>query len=346
MKRGWIIIGAVAVFLIIVLAIAFAPRRYEATFYPMGGIPFKVVAYGRNYIQFDRDMTAVENRVLELDRVFNRYDKASEISKLNEDAGAAMFWPGEDIDNVLELSRKWYRLTNGMFDPTVVPILDLWKMSARDGHMPDSHDIAEALRLVGLDKAESVDDGKIHFSRVGMALDFGAVAKGYIVDEAAKILMGRGVGRGVIEAGGDAFAFGTGNFRLGIQDPNAKAGEKLMGVVTVSEGAVVTSGDYERYFEIGGKKYSHIVDPRTGHPADRGIVSATVIGGDAADADALATSIMVLGLEGGIALVKELDGVGALIVRKTEGGFEVWSSKSLVPHLELAPEWNRDVREF
>lgn len=158
--------------------------------------------------------------------------------------------------------------------------------------------------------------------------------------------MGRGVGRGVIEAGGDAFAFGTGDFRLGIQDPNAKAGEKLMGVVTVSEGAVVTSGDYERYFEIGGKKYSHIVDPRTGHPADRGIVSATVIGGDAADADALATSIMVFGLEGGIALVKDLDGVAALIVKKTESGFDVWSSKSLVPHLELAPEWNRDVREF
>jgi len=345
MKFGRIIAAALAVVFIAALIYAFVPRRYEASFYPMGGIPFEVVVYGRNYIEFDKDFAAVENRVEELDRVFNRYSKTSEITRLNEDAASAPFWAGPDIEDAIKISEKWNRISWGAFDLSVAPLVDMWREAGKLGVMPSKGDITERMKAVGLSKINFVDNGMIKFSVNGMALDFGAIAKGYIVDQVVKTLKKRRVKRGIVNAGGDGYAFGEGTFRFGIQDPTKRTGE-LIGTVEVSNGAVVTSGNYERYVEIDGKKYSHIINPRTGWPVEDDLVSVTVIGGSAADADALATSLIVLGKDEGISLLKDIHEFKALMVRKWGDEYSIWVSKELSGSVQLKPGWSEKVHTF
>lgn len=334
----------VVLVVIAALLIVMRPRRYEATFYPMGGIPFKIVTYGRNIFEFDADLNAVEKRVAELEDVFNRHNRASELSRLNGRAGVAPVKVSDDIQRLLSLSRRWYRLSGGVFDPSVVPLIDLWSKAGEGGRLPTADEVDAARGLVGLDHVSMVSGDRVMFATEGMGLDFGAIAKGVIVDAAVELLKGRGVERGLVEAGGDAYAFGGGTFRLGIQDPQVK--DALIGTIEVNQGAVVSSGDYERYTVIGGKRYSHIIDPRTGRPADNGLVSATVVGGTAADADALATSLMVLGLGEGRELLEKRGGVGAVLLNKKGDDLEVWASKNLAPHLSLSGEWQGRLHTF
>ena len=302
MKRRRTLVTLAVLVVIAALIIVMRPRRYEATLYPMGGIPFKMVIYGRNIFRFDADVGAVEKRVAELEAVFNRFNKGSELSRLNRQAAAAPFVVSDDMQRVLSLSRRWYQVSGGVFDPSVVPLIDLWNRAGESGMQPTADEVNAARSLVGLDHVSLVSGDRILFSTEGMGLDFGAIAKGWIVDAAVDLLKQRGVKKGLVEAGGDACAFGGGTFRFGIQDPTAK--DRLIGTVEVGKDAVVTSGHYERFMVIGGKRYSHIIDPSTGRPADNGLVSATVVGGSAADADALATVLMVLGLEEGMELVR------------------------------------------
>jgi len=179
----------------------------------------------------------------------------------------------------------------------------------------------------------------VYFALKGMALDFGGLAKGYIVDLAAKVMREKGVSKGVVDAGGDIYAF-----KFGIQDPFYS--EAIIGSIEVGEGAIVTSGDYERFVEIDGKKYSHIIDPKKGVPSESGVISATVVGGDAANADALATSIVVMGLQKGIELIKKAQGVEAIIVVGSKDDYEVHFSKSLKLGLELLPQWQGNSKMF
>lgn len=358
----------VAVFVVILVLLVLAaviliarPRRHEATFYPMGGIPFKVVAYGRTIFQFEEDLDAVKGRVAELEAVFNRHNQSSELSRMKREAHAAPFSMSSDMARVFELSRKWHRETGGAFDPTVGSLVDLWRNAGREGKLPSEAEIKAAKQKVGLDLVASTGNGRILFAREGMGLDFGAIAKGYIADEAAEVLKARGVKRGLVQAGGDTLAFGDGTFRIGIQDPTAKAGppasprearpawragEKIMGTIEMSAGGVSTSGNYERFVEIEGRRYSHIVDPRTGETVDNGLISATVVGGTATDADAIATALMVLGLEGSVELIKGLDWAKVVLVQQTMEGIAVWVSDALFPSFELARDWPRPVHIF
>lgn len=337
---------ALSIFFAAAIAIVLLPHRHEATFYPMGGIPFKVIAYGRNYFQFDRDLAAVEGRVGRLRNIFDIHDEESELSILNEDASIGMFWPSEDISRVIEMSRRWHRNSGGAFDPSILPVLRLWKEAARRGVLPGDIEISDALQLVDLDRVESVDFGKLRFATAGMGLDFGGIAKGYIVDEAVAVLKSRGVVRGVIEAGGDAYAFGDGEFKFGIRDPTVKSADAIIGSVMVPEGAIATSGDYERYAEIGGRRFSHIVDPRSGWPVENEIASVTIIGGSAADADALATAVMVLGLGAGRDLIARLPEYRAVIIVRSGDGYDIYAFADIVSSLSLVDEWKRNLKPF
>jgi len=343
LKFGIITVVVAAIILLIVL---FRPTRREATFFPMGGIPFKVVAYGRTMLAFDKDMIAVKKRVAELEALFDRLSDVSELNRLNHDAAVAPFRMSAEMGRIMALSRKWYRDSDGAFDPSIGPLVDLWKSAAKLGHLPSEHVISSARNRVGLDKISQVGADAIFFSRDGMGLDFGAIAKGLIDDEAAKVLQSRRVARGVVDAGGNALAFGEGRFSFGIQDPTASRRGQLMAKVDVPAGAVITSGNYERYVEINGERYSHIIDPRTGRPAENGLISATVIGGNGADADALATAIMVLGREKGIELLKRLGNFEAVLVEKTPQGFEAWISSSLDGKIVFTPPWADKVHSM
>ncbi|MFH1830015.1 MAG: FAD:protein FMN transferase [Pseudomonadota bacterium] len=331
---------------IAVLILVSRSRRQEAVFYPMGGIPFKVVAYGRSASEFRDDMEAVKARVAALEHVFSRYDAYSELTKINQAGTVVPIEVSPDLFSILMSSGKWHVLSKGAFDPSVTPLIELWKNAEKTKSLPTDEEVANARKRVGFKYISYTDDGRVLFTKQGMALDFGAIAKGWIADEVAKLLKKRGVKRAIIDAGGNALTFGDGTFTFGIADPRFSGRKELMGTVDVSEGGVVTSGNYERFVTIDGKRYSHIIDPRTGRPVNNGLVAATVIGGTGTDADALATSIMVLGKEGATKLLKQLPECKALLVEKKDGIWHVWASFSLLSRLRLSGMWADNVHTF
>lgn len=297
----------------------------------------------------------------ELDRLsllLDRFRPYGDLWALN---GAAGDWV-DVTPEVLELLEEAVRiaeLSGGAFDPTVAPVIDLWgfveaetdSSEGAHGHEapgsspgssptrmagtepPDPGEIAALLPRVDYRGIE-IDAGRGRAKiAAGQAVDLGAIAKGYGVDRAAQLLKERGIVRGLVDLGGDIYALGTrpdgSPWRLGIRHPREDGA--LFGILHVTDAAVATSGDYERYFEHEGVRYAHIVDPRSGWPA-RELVSVTVIAPSGVWADALATAVFVLGKEEGMALLDSLPGVEGIVIdaglhaswtRGLEGKFEL-----------------------
>ena len=268
-------------------------------------------------------------RLSEIEKIADRFDDQSEISRVNRQAlsdvqDKAIPISGEMMD-MLMISQEISELTCGAFDITIAPVMDLW--SFNDGLIPDENDIAINLNLVDyrrviLDKEEGEEEGRegggeggtILLDGPGVEIDLGGIAKGYGVDEAREVLMSYGIVSGAINAGGDIAIIGdkAGEpWRIGVQDP--RDSDNLRAILCLVDTAVATSGDYERYFIKDGKRYHHILDPKTGYPAGD-TISVTVLTGDVARADALATAIFVLGAEDGLKLASELPDVEALII--------------------------------
>ncbi len=344
MKRKGILIALGVIVLLIAIFMLFRTDRLESGFYAMGTVPCKVVTYGRDMLEFDGDLSAVEGFVKRMEGVFNAHDKSSELSRMNRSAYDQPFKASGGMIDLIDESRGWVTKTRGSFDPSVGPIIALWKSAAKMDALPTKSEVDGALGLIGFNDFVKVEGHDVSFAKEGVRLDFGAIAKGAIVDGAVKLLRSRGVTGGLVEAGGDAFAFGDRRFRFGIQDPTSR--EKLMGTLEIGEGAVVTSGNYERYSEIDGKRYSHIINPRTGYPVKNDLISVTVTGGSAASADAMATALMVMGLHAGIELIRMNDGMGAIFVEQVENGFEVWVSKSLKSRLIPDGGWGKNIRTY
>jgi thiamine biosynthesis lipoprotein len=183
------------------------------------------------------------------------------------------------------------------------------------------------MRYVILDRASRT----ISFERSGMGLDFGGVAKGYATDSAAAVLKRMGVRNAVVSCGGDIYCIGkrsgSGMWNVGIQHPRNR--RKMLFRMEIEDMAVDTSGDYEKYYFVKGRRYSHIIDPRTGYPIGDGIISATVVARDAVTADMLATALCVLGRRG-LGVVNRIEGAGALIVHNENGVFRPEATEGFI----------------
>ena len=340
-----ILIGALCA-LIIMASFYFWPGRREAIFYPMGGIPFRIICYDRSDFRFKGDLKKSEKKVEELEKIFNAYDINSELNKINNASKKELVLANVDILNVLNESIRWWKESAGSFDVTVAPLIRLWKDAARRNEIPSGEEIIEVQRDIGLDKIAIKGDGSIQFYREGVRLDFGGIAKGYIIDEVGMLLKKRGVKRGVVDSGGDILAFGKGTFRFGIQDPTAKARRSIIGDVEMPAGAIVTSGNYERFIVVQGRKYSHIIHPRLGYPINNDLVATTVIGGACTEADALATALMVMGPQRAKDYLTKNPKFEGILVEKNDKEYIVWVSESLRPHLNLQEPWSNWVRTF
>ncbi|HOY10835.1 MAG TPA: FAD:protein FMN transferase, partial [Candidatus Omnitrophota bacterium] len=242
-------------------------------------------------------------RLKEVEGGMSIYDPQSEISQLNRSYPDAV--PvGHDLYYVLESSTRLSELTRGAFDITVSPLVHLWRDSAQEKRIPTKAQIALAKDGVGMPYIELLEDQRARLLKSGMSLDLGGIAKGYAVDEAARVLRSKGFQDFFIDAGGDLYVGGRSckgtPWRIGVRNPAQR--DQIIDVVEVRNQAVTTSGNYEQYFEIDGQSYSHIIDPRTGVP-QKGIVSATVIAPITSEADALATALCVLAEQEGIELI-------------------------------------------
>ncbi len=250
----------------------------------------------------------------------NNFRPDSELSLLNRQG---QITASPELFDLVKESVKYYKLSGGAFDATVLPLVSFWKEKiqdfrngAREIIFPEDSDIKNLLGLVGSNKIELDEKNLvIKFNLPGVTVDLGGIAKGYAVDLAVRRLKELGVNSALVNAGGNIYCLGrkyNKKWRVGIQDPR-KPG-KIAYVLGLEDQASATSGDYEQYFIYKGKHYSHIIDPRTGYPADSGIISVTIIADNAIAADAISTAVFVLGLVKGLALLKKLGNIEAKII--------------------------------
>ena len=260
----------------------------------------------------------------------------SEVARINAAAGAAPVVVSREVLEVVRKAEEVSRLTAGAFDITVAPVEAAWGDIQWEGggHVAGEESIRASLERVGYRRVRVDEKARtVGMERPGMRLDLGGIAKGFIVDEGIRHLAEAGIREVLVNAGGDIRASGgreQAPWRIGLRDPFRKG--ELLGIFRVREGAVVTSGTYERYLETREGRFGHIVDPATGRPA-AGLVSATVLAEEAAFADALATALIVMGREKGIALLRRLPSVRSVLV---EPDGTVWVDERLRAVLRMS----------
>jgi len=263
----------------------------------------------------------------EVDQRFSTYRADSELSRVNRLAAKQPVAISLETYNLLKKAQDYSLRTEGAFDITVTPLIRLWKQAAKENRLPTEAEIKEVKVKVGFDKLklEASDPPTAAFAVSGMELNVDAIAKGYAVDKALAALREPGITAGLVDIGGEVSAFGQNrpgtDWIIGIQDPqeanrNYPLNQQFCRPIRLKDCAVATSGNYRQYVRIEGKQYSHIIDPRTGRPADV-LPSVTVIAPTTADADALATAISVLGCEKGIKLIESLGDTEALLITET-----------------------------
>lgn len=305
---------------------------------------------GATQAAFDRAFDRV--REIEERMSTNTVDYSStELIEVNRAAGDHPVEVSADTFYVVERGLEYSRMTDGAFDVSIGPMVDLWGIGTEYAEVPSEEEIDRHLELVDYSKVELDPEARtIYLPEEGMGLDVGAIAKGYAADEVARILGEEGIEHALLDFGGNILAIGLkpdgSQWKIGIQNPLERRGA-FLGVVEDNEMTVVTSGDYERFFEKDDLRYHHIIDSRTGYPARTGLSSVTIVAEDSTEADALSTAVYVMGIERGAELIERLDGVEAAFVTKdrsvymTSGmpdRFDVTNERFEVVSLEAAVE--------
>jgi thiamine biosynthesis lipoprotein len=270
-----------------------------------------------------RSIEAAFAEITKVDELMSDYKEDSEISEVNREGFKRAVEVSEPTYEVLQKAVEFSKLTGGAFDVTVGPLVDLWRSAEEANSVPTDAELAQARSRVGYDKL--ILDGNemtVRFAVEGMRLDLGGIAKGYAIDRAVEAMRKEGALGGMVDIGGDIQCFGAppegkDRWRIGLQDSRAVGGDTEQGqilmVLELTDAAVATSGDYQRFVFIEGERYSHIIDTETGYGSDE-LTSVTIIGKSAIDADLLATAVSVMGVEKGLALVEERPETEAILV--------------------------------
>ncbi|MDR2194003.1 MAG: FAD:protein FMN transferase [Treponema sp.] len=262
------------------------------------------------------------SRFREIEERMSINKDGTEIDAINAGAGIAPVQVSEDVFAVIEKSLYYAEISNGAFDPSIGVLVKHWGIGSDSARVPAQEEIDAVLPLINYRKV-ALDPEKrtVFLSQSGMMLDLGGIAKGYAADEAVKIIEKHKIQAALIDLGGNIFVYGARsgkrNWRVGVQDPRGERDQSL-GIVAIEGSATcVTSGVYERFLEIDGKRYHHILSTRDGYPVNNGLLSVTIIATTSMDADALSTALFALGYEKGRALAESLSashGVEALFV--------------------------------
>jgi len=276
-----------------------------------------------------------------VNRRMSTYLEDSEISRLNREGAEGPVLLSAETFTVLEKAVYFASVTGGAFDVTYAPLRQLWWEAQKRDAVPGDAEIEAALRLVGIEGL-ILRDGAARFATPGMQVDLGGIAKGYAIDLAAQAIRSAGARGALVDVGGDMRLIGS---REDGQDwkiqINCPPGVTLRpaAYLGLREIAVATSGDYARYFTVGGRHFSHIIDPRTGWPV-RNMPSVTVVASDALTADALATGASVMGPEAAIKLVDTLEGVECMIMaRMQDNEVKTFHSKGFLRYVSGEQQW-------
>lgn len=322
-------------------------ERYEFHETHMGS-DFKVVLYSPDAATARRASRAAYDRIAALDAALSDYQPESELMRLCDRAGGPPVAVSADLFLILQRSKAMYERSGGAFDVTVGPVVRLWRRARRDRKLPSTDALARARSLVSSDLMTLDATARtVRLSRPGMKLDLGGIAKGYASGEAVKAVQGLGLRRVLVAGSGDIVVGdpppGRDGWTIAVAPLDSSAGPPGRSF-SLRNAAVSTSGDTERFVEIDGTRYSHIVDPQTG----LGVVdrcTVTVIAPDGATADALDTAVYVLGPERGLPLVESTAGASAFILRRRDGVSLTYESRHFpAPPRPADPSPVHDVR--
>lgn len=273
--------------------------------------------YGPNGQKAVEETTA---RINYLESLLTFNAQEGDIFKLNANAGKQKVELNPITIEILKKAQQVAELSNGAFDVTVGPVVKSWGIGTDQERVPTQEELNKLLPLINYKDLE-VDGNSAGLKRPGQMVDLGGIAKGYAGDEAIKIYKRNGIKSGFINLGGNVVTLGSkpdgSPWTVGIRNPRPKApmsGQQIVGTVTVTDKAVVTAGDDQRFFELDGKRYHHIIDPHTGYPAQSDLMSVTLITDSSFDADALDTAVFILGLEKGKKLIQQYGGVEAVFI--------------------------------
>ncbi len=327
MKRfGRIIVILVCLSLVAVSFISCAGKERadaDSGYQMIMGTFAHVVAVAENTGTAKKCVRAALEEIRRVDDLMSDYKSDSEISRVNSQGYEKAVNVSEDTYKVLQRSIEFSKMTGGAFDVTVGPLVALFRKAKENKVAPSEEQIALAKSKVGFEKLKlDSENMTVQFSDDGMLLDLGGIAKGYAIDKAIEAAKRYGAIGAMVDIGGDVRCFGLPpegreHWLIGLQDPNSSiegiSGGGLRLVLKITNEAVATSGDYQQFVLIEGKRYSHIMDSKTGTSAER-LSSVTIIAENATDADAFATAVSVMGAEKGLALIERLPNTEAILI--------------------------------
>jgi thiamine biosynthesis lipoprotein len=292
-----------------------AQQPYKRTLKLMGS-RFDITVVANDSIKANIYIDTAVAEISRIENLISSWDNTSQTSEINRNAGIKPVKVDKELFDLIERAIGISKLTDGAFDISYASMDRIWKFDGSMAKIPSKEEITASVEKVGyqnivLDKMNST----IFLKLEGMKIGFGAIGKGYAADMAKNLLISKGVPSGIINASGDMNTWGkqpNGNeWKVAITNPMDK--NKVFALLPITNGAVVTSGNYEKYVNFNGKRYTHIIDPRTGYPST-GIISVTVFAPKAELADALATSVFVMGKEAGLDRINQLPKIECIII--------------------------------
>lgn len=277
----------------------------------------RIIVTAEDQQQADNAINAAFEKIYHIEELMSDYDPNSQLSQVNQHAFEAPVPVDAELFNVLAAAKAYSCMSEGAFDVTVGPVVQIWRKAKKDGTAPSEEAIAQAKESVGYENLIlNADDKTVQFTKEGMFLDLGGIAKGYAIDRAIEILQAAGVKGAMVDIGGDLRCFGTPannkqHWLIGLQDPQHE--DDILLTLKMDDMAVATSGDYRRFVMIDDEKHSHIIDPSTAESA-ADLSSVTIIAPTAMATDALATAVTVLGNKKGIELIEQIESTEAILI--------------------------------
>lgn len=297
------------------VSIGSAQQSYKRTLKMMGS-RFDITVVAADSISANGYIDTAIGEIDRIEKLISSWDPKSQTSKINQNAGIQPVTVDPELFDLIDRAIGLSRLTDGAFDISYASMDRIWKFDGSMTEMPTESALRKSVARVGydnivLDKVNST----VFLKKNGMKIGFGGIGKGYAADKAKQLLKSKGVSSGIINASGDMNTWGVqpdgSEWKVAITNPLNK--NKAFALLPLNNGAVVTSGNYEKFVEFGGKRYTHIIDPRTGYPSS-GIISVTVFAPSAELADALATSVFVMGREVGLDRINQMPNIECIII--------------------------------
>ncbi len=333
-ETKYIVIAVIIVIFLLLLHFYVGPKypvQLDSGYRPVMGTFARVVFVVEKSNTAKKSIEAAFAEINKVDDLMSDYKDDSEISLVNRDAFNQPVKVSKSTFEVLQKSIEFSRLSDGAFDITVGPLVDLWHRAAEANAVPTETELQQARSKVGYEKLIlDANEMTVKFAVAGMRIDLGGIAKGYAVDKAVQAIQNCGAIGAMVSIGGDIRCFGTpsggkNSWLIGLQNPNENfesripnfefpvgTGAPLL-VLKLKDSSVSTSGHYWRFAQIQGKKYSHIIDTKSGYSSDK-LASVTIIAKDATATDALATAVTILGAEKGLALIEKIPQTEAVLI--------------------------------